>query len=388
MRMFDHLSKLVASDREAGGRIGDLSGAFADLGTFLPLVIGLLVVGQFDPTGLLVGFGLFAVLTGLIYRLPIPVQPMKAVAALAIAGGLTAPALAASGFILGLALVILGSSGLVDKMHRMVPRTVLIGIQLGLGLHLVIASVELAAESIALALGACALLLVLQATALRTVACLIMVALGIAWSLSSGSSAVPGLALAWHWPQIALPNWSAMQAAAGTVVLPQLALTIANAVLLTSVLVGEYFPKTSERASAKRLALSSGALNLALAPIGAMPMCHGAGGLVAQYQQGARSGLAPVVFGLTCLGLGLFAGPEALAWLSLIPLPVVAAILAFAGLQLMNPKRLMRVSPVCIAVIALTAACAVLVNIAAGLAAGLIAELLRSACLKTFRRSA
>ena len=114
MRMFEPLSKSragVDADRPKAGMIGDLSGAFADLGTFLPLVIGLLVVGQIEPTGLLVGFGLFAVLTGLIFRLPIPVQPMKLVAALAIAGSLGASSMAACGMMLGMTFLLLGAFG-------------------------------------------------------------------------------------------------------------------------------------------------------------------------------------------------------------------------------------------------------------------------------------
>jgi len=382
MRMFDHHSKSGTARRDEGGWIGDISGAFADLGTFLPLVIGLLVVGRFDPTGLLVGFGLFAVMTGIFYRLPMPVQPMKAVAALAIAGGLTAPELAASGLLLGLALVILGWSGLIDKMHRLVPRTVLFGIQIGLGLHLLVASADLAAGEIALGLGAFALLL-----AFRAAACLVLIVGGILWSLISGQVDLPSGMPFWHLPGLILPDWLAVQEAAETVFLPQLALTITNAVLLTAVLAEEYFPKAGQRRSAKRLALSSGGFNLLLAPIGAMPMCHGAGGLAVQYQQGARTGRAPVIFGSVCLALGILFGPSALAWLLLVPLPIVAAMLAFAGFQLMKPRRLLGMTPLCTGIIALTALTALFVNIAAGLAIGLVAELGRSVIAKMRRPS-
>ncbi len=385
--MFDRHSKTGAhGDAGRGGAawIGDLSGAFADLGTFLPLVIGILIVGSFDPTGLLVGFGLFAIATGLVYRLPVPVQPMKAVAALAIAGGLGADAMAAAGLMLGLALLILGASGLIDRMHRLVPRTVLIGIQLGLGLHLLIASAGLAGDAVALGLAAFALLILLQATPFRTSACLALLVAGVAWSGFSGG-ALPSASITLDLPAIAFPSWNGIALAAETVFWPQLALTVANAVLLTSVLAAEYFPKAGDRASARRLALSSGALNLALAPIGAMPMCHGAGGLAAQYHQGARTGLAPVVFGGACLLLGLFAGAKAIDWLLLVPLPVVAALLAFAGVQLVQPARLFQVSKVCLLVIALTALVSLLVNIAAGLVAGLVAELVRSVATRRSR---
>jgi SulP family sulfate permease len=127
----------------------------------------------------------------------------------------------------------------------------------------------------------------------------------------------------------------------------------------------------------RKLALSSGVLNVLLAPFGAIPMCHGAGGLAAHYHQGARSGLAPIIFGTGCLLLGLLLAPEALLWLQLVPLPAVAAILAFAGLQLANPKRLTLISRTCLAIVLSTALVSLLANVAVGLAFGLLVEALR-----------
>ena len=381
MRMFDRLSKPVeaaVSDRASSHWISDVSGAFADLGTFLPLVIALLVLGHVDPTGLLVGFGLFAVLTGLIYRLPVPVQPMKLVAAFAIAGSLSAEAMMASGMLLGVALLLLGGSGLIDKMHRLVPRTVLSGLQIALGLHLLMASTALIGNDIGLgllALGGFALLL---ATPFRPVACLVVLLAGISWALASGDATLPANEFGLHLPAIGLPSWPDIEEAVITVFWPQLALTVTNAVLLTSVLAADYFPNARPGASAKRLALSSGGLNLALAPIGAMPMCHGAGGLAAQVHQGARTGLAPIIFGSACLGLGLLAGPLALDFLLLAPLPVVAVLLAFASVHLIAAKPLLHASWICRGIIALTALIAFAVDMATGLAAGLIIELGRS----------
>ncbi|MGI9510077.1 MAG: putative sulfate/molybdate transporter [Geminicoccaceae bacterium] len=389
--MFEPLSKSrtgADTDRAHGGWIGDLSGAFADLGTFLPLVIGLLVVGEVAPTGLLIGFGVFAVLTGVIYRLPMSVQPMKVVAALAIAGGLSASAMVASGMMLGVALIILGGFGLVTRMKRLVPRTVLLGIQFGLGLHLLVTSAAIADGALAIAASALAVLILLQATPLRSVSCLLLLVCGIGWSLTMGKADWVALSPAWHMPTIAMPAWSAFMEAIETVLWPQLALTLTNAVLLTSVLAADYFPSAKHQTSTKRLALSSGALNLFLAPIGAMPMCHGAGGLAAQYHQGARSGRAPVIFGAVCLALGLLAGPAALDWLLLVPLAIVAALLAFAGLHLMQPGRLAHLSPTCLAVIALTALTSLLVNVSVGLAAGLIAEMMRAVGKRFFQPTA
>jgi SulP family sulfate permease len=358
--------------------IGDVSGAFADLGTFLPLVIGLLILGAFDASGLLFGFGVFAIATGLIYRRPIPIQPMKAIAALAITGGMSAAAVTASGLIIGGVLLFLGATGLINHLQRAVPRTILFGIQIGLGLSLVLTSAQLAGEELIAALIILSALAALQFSGLRIIGCLIVLTCAVVWSLTFGGADLPSMPSAWHVPVIAVPDLPDFLQALETGVLPQLALTIANAVLLTAVIASDYFPQDKGRASARNLAFSSGGLNILLAPFGAIPMCHGAGGLAAQYGQGARTGLAPIVFGTACLALGLLAGSNALAWLSLIPIAAVAALLAFAGFQLLNVRRVPAQRPACLAIIGVTALVCVLVNVAAGLLIGGFIELLRS----------
>jgi len=360
--------------------IGDVSGAFADLGTFLPLVIGLLVVGSYNPAGLLVGFGIFAIATGLFYRRPVPVQPMKAVAALAITGAISPAAVALSGLVIGGVLVVLGAFGLIDRLERLVPRTVLLGIQLALGLSLIATSVALLGGELWLGLLVLAALAALQLTALRSAGCLILLFGAVVWSLAFGAAELPAEAAGWHLPGLAMVETAALSEALGSAVLPQLALTVTNAVLLTAALSADYFPDPDSRArvSPRNLALSSGLFNLVLAPFGAFPMCHGAGGLAAQYAQGARTGLAPILFGAACLLLGVLTGPQALAWLSLVPLPVVAALLAYAGWQLADVGRLFAVRRDCLVIIALTVAASVLVNPAVGLLAGVGAERLRA----------
>ncbi|HKJ62125.1 MAG TPA: putative sulfate/molybdate transporter [Hyphomicrobiales bacterium] len=358
--------------------IGDMSGAFADLGTFLPLVLGLLVVGTYDASGMMVGFGVFAIATGVLYRRPVPVQPMKVIAALAITGGMTASAVTASGIMIGLVLLVLGVTGLINHLERAVPRTILLGVQIGLGLSLLSTSAGLAGAAPWLGLAVFGLLIAFQFSRLRTVGCLIILGGAVLWSAVFGAVQISSGSFAWSLPGLHEPDLTALHQALETGVLPQLALTITNAILLTAVLAADYFPQDRNRLSARNLALSSGGLNLLLAPFGAIPMCHGAGGLAAQYAQGARTGWAPAVFGVSCLALGVFAGPNAPAWLSLVPMPVIAALLAFAGFQLVNLNRLYYLRWSCLVIVGLTALICVLVNAAAGLFVGVLAEFARS----------
>lgn len=356
---------------------GDLSGAFADLGTFLPLVIGMFAVQRLDPVGLLVGFGLFAWATALIYRRPVPVQPMKVVAALVIAGGLTATEVAATGILLGVILCVLAAGGAVGRLGRLIPETVLRGIQLGVGLYLAWFGIRLVIQEPWIGGIALAALLLLQRTRFRPLAALLVVVGAAVWGGLQAGAAFPDLSLSPSLPQLHLPDLQGFWVSAQGVLLPQLALTLTNATLITAAIAADLFPQDRARITPDRLAWSSGALNLLLAPFGGFPMCHGAGGLVVQHRFGARSGLAPAVFGTTCLALGLLLGPNALPLLELLPLAAVGSLLLIAGADLALTRRLRRASPDRLVVIVLTGVVCVVFNVALGLLAGFALEGLR-----------
>ena len=119
------------------GRVaGELGGAFGDLGTLLPHTLGAITVAGLSPAGVLAGCGIFYVVTGLFYRLPIPVQPMRAVSAVLLTSGLSAGEIAAAGLCLGLILLVLGATGAIGWFARIVPQSVMTGLQLGLGITL------------------------------------------------------------------------------------------------------------------------------------------------------------------------------------------------------------------------------------------------------------
>ena len=162
-------------------------------------------------------------------------------------------------------------------------------------------------------------------------------------------------------------------------VVPQVPLTVTNSVIVTAALSRSLFPGAAgARASERNLALSTGVANLALAPLGAMPMCHGAGGLQAQHRFGARTGAAPILLGLLLLVLGFGLAGSAAALLALIPTAAVGALLVIAGADLaLSSRRLFDARPSCWPVIGATAALTLLVNPAAALAGGCALELVR-----------
>jgi MFS superfamily sulfate permease-like transporter len=158
--------------------------------------------------------------------------------------------------------------------------------------------------------------------------------------------------------------------------LPQLPLTLANAIILTAILAREMFP-SDDRVTERRLALSTGLANLLLAPFGAMPMCHGAGGLAAHYRFGARTGVAPALLGALLLALGVSYAADATTLLTLVPMGAVGGLLMLAGGDLALSRRLLEARADCRPAIAATAVGTLLLDPSIGLAAGWLIEVAR-----------
>jgi SulP family sulfate permease len=354
----------------------EISGAFADLGTFLPIVIGVLSLRQMDPTGLLVGFGLFSLAVAIIYRRPIPVQPMKAVAAIVITSQVGPSEIAATGLLIGLLVLLFGLTRWINRVAEKLPQTLLQGIQMGIGLYLVWAALKLMMPQWTVAIPLFTLLMLLHYTHLKGYSVLLIIAALSVWALCSGTP-LPEVKIGLYWPHLVTPHWQDLWHAASGVLFPQLALTLTNAVVVTAAIAGDLFPNERSRITPQRLALSSGGLNLLLAPFGAFPMCHGAGGLVVQHRFGARTGWAPAIFGICCLSMGLFLGPDALKLLQLLPVSAVGVLLAIAGVHLALNRKLMNQGRWSLAVILTTALGSVVFNVAIGFFIGLIAEFLR-----------
>lgn len=363
----------------------EFSGALGDLGTLLPLMLGAIAVVGLAPTPVLLGFAAFYIATAVHYRLPIPVQPMKAVAAVLLTAGIAPAGLAASGVMIGLALLVLGLTGWITWLARVVPQSVLAGLQLGLGLALALVSVELMATAPVIALLTLSLLLglllaprypaALIALVLAIVLAQLFNAPGMELGRASATFSVPSL-----------PSPAELERAVSQFVLPQLSLTLTNAILLTALIAGDYFDERAAHVTPARLSVTSGLANLLLTPFGALPMCHGAGGLAAHYRFGARSGTAPLVLGLALLIFALLPGGLGLATLAAIPAAGLGALLLMASGELALTKRLFDCKASCWPVIAVTAGVTVWIDPFWGLLAGSCAELARCAAVRALRR--
>lgn len=357
--------------------VREVSGALGDTGTLLPLGLGAVAVAGLAPVPVLLGFAAFYIATGLYYRLPIPVQPMKAVAALLLTAQVSSESLVASGVLIGAILLLLGSTGWINRVARLVPGSVLSGLQLGLGLLLAHISLGLMATSWPLGLVTLAIMVVTLKAMPHWPAALLGLGGAVAIGVVLGA---PGLTLpAADSVALALPELPGMdewQQAFSMVVLPQLALTITNAIVLTALVVGDYYGDQAHRVSPARLSVSSGLANLLLVPLGALPMCHGAGGVAAHHRFGARTGLAPVLLGAGLLLVAFI--PQGPALIAAIPTAGLGALLLVAAVELASSKRLWVAKPSCWPVIAVTALVTVWADPLIGLLAGLVSDTVRA----------
>ncbi|OEY66420.1 putative sulfate/molybdate transporter [Marinobacter sp. X15-166B] len=357
------------------------SGALGDLGTLIPLGLGVVGLAGLAPVPVLLGFAVFYIATGLYYRLPVPVQPMKAVAALLLTTQVSSQSLVASGALIGGILLLLGLTGWINGAARLIPRSVLSGLQLGLGLMLAHMSFALMATSLPLGVVTLALLGITLKLCPHWPAALIGLMVSVALGTFLGA---PGLTLPEAGPAVSLlpelPGIEDWQQGLSTLVLPQLALTLSNAIVLTALVVGDYFGEQSHRVTPARLSVSTGLANLFLVPLGAVPMCHGAGGVAAHHRFGARTGMAPVLLGSGLLLIAFM--PGGLAMLAAIPMAGLGALLFVAAAELGVSRRLWTAKPSCWPVIAITAAVTVWADPFFGLLAGAAAEKVRTAWLR------
>ncbi|HSK41123.1 MAG TPA: putative sulfate/molybdate transporter [Arenibaculum sp.] len=373
-------------DRTGKSTLGELGGSCGDLGTFLPHAIGAMTIAGLAPQGVLLGFGIFLVGSGLFYGLPMAVQPMKAVSAVLLTGDMDAGEVAATGLMIGAVMLVLGLTGAIGPIARLIPQSVTAGLQLGLGLAMGLLGLELLGDHLWFGLLVLAVLLVLMRVP-RCPAAPLTVLFAIIAGYPAGVVEMPDrIPLGWQWPAIALPSWEDMVRAVELAVIPQLPLTLTNAVIVTAALSRDLFPRAAGRATERNLALSTGLANLALAPFGAMPMCHGAGGVQAQYRFGARTGLAPVLFGSLLLVLALGLSEGALALFGLIPAAAMGSLLLIAGTDLALSRRLFDARPACWPAIAMTAILTLLANPAVALVCGWALETGRGPAMRTLKR--
>ncbi|QJT08947.1 putative sulfate/molybdate transporter [Oceanidesulfovibrio marinus] len=339
----------------------ELAGSLGDLGTLLPIAIGMLIVNGISSTGIFFSVGLFYILAGLYYRVPVAVQPMKVIGAYAIAQSLDASTVQAAGLLMAIILLVLGATRFMNVVARAITKPVIRGVQVSTGIILATkgatfilgtSPIQKAAEMAEPYLGVNTFLwlpagiwigLIFVALTLylidsrRFPAGIVVVSGGMMLGLLlSGGAPLAGVSLSLHLPKLlpfGFPGWEALSLAFLAMALPQTPMTIGNAVIANADLSREYFPE-GDRVTPRALCISMAGANFLAFLVGGMPMCHGAGGLAAHYRFGARTAGSNLIIGSVFLILAVLVGPSVLKVVQLLPLSVLGVLLLFAGMQL------------------------------------------------------
>jgi SulP family sulfate permease len=340
----------------------ELAGSLGDLGTILPLALGMILINGLDPLGLFLGVGIFYLYSGVYFGVTAPVEPMKVIAAYAVATGISASQILASGAWMGIFLLVIGGTGAITLMGRYIPKPVIRGVQLSTGVLLISQGVKLimgnsnfqllrkAAEPylsiqnlgflpvgilIGVGLGILTLLLLDNR---KLPAALVVVVIGLVVGTLFGThegldkvhlSLNAPLILPFGWPSSADFTFALLIMA-----LPQLPMTFGNAVVANADLSSLYFGEAAKRVTYRGLCVTMALANFLSFFLGGMPMCHGAGGLASRYRFGARTGGSNLIIGTIFVVLALLLGQHALSIFYLLPMSALGVLLIFAGSQL------------------------------------------------------
>lgn len=325
--------------------VSEISGSLGDLGTFLPIAIALAVNDTVSLSSTLIFSGIFNILTGLFFGIPLPVQPMKAIAAVAIARSFSNGTIAAAGAFVGICVFIFSISGLLRWFTDVIPIPVIKGIQVGAGLSLVISS----GGTILSSLGwispswadnrlwaiAAFLFLVITNVYRNIPYALIVFVIGLVFAiiLSAVSGSLPSFEF-WH-PYVVVPIGSQWRVGALDAGIGQIPLTTLNSIVAVTHLANDLLPRVPSP-STTHIGLSVAVMNLVGVWFGAMPVCHGSGGLAAQYRFGARSGSSVIFLGALKLIIGIFFGESLVGLLKQFPSSLLGIMVIAAGLELVS----------------------------------------------------
>ncbi|MDI6740603.1 MAG: putative sulfate/molybdate transporter [Candidatus Edwardsbacteria bacterium] len=316
----------------------ELSGAFGDIGTDLPLLIGMIAACGLDSASTLIMFGLMQVATGLWYGLPMPVQPLKAMAALMIANKLSGSALYGAGLAIGVLMLFLTLTGLLEWLVRIIPKAVIRGVQFGLGLALATIATKnyiLSDSWPGYILASVSFIIVIVLLGNRRFPpALWVIALGVLYALVFRLNLVAiGQGAGFSLPRTNVVALNDITTGLLVLALPQIALSISNSVVATKQTLGDLFPES--KVGVKKIGITYSLMNLINPWFSGVPTCHGAGGLAGHYSFGARTGGSVIIYGLMYLILGLFFAGSFHEVVRVFPLPVLGVILLFESLALM-----------------------------------------------------
>jgi len=302
----------------------------------------MILASGLHSSSVLVMFGLMQFFTAFVYGMPMAVQPLKAVAVIVITQHIAPDVLYGGGLAIGIAMLLLTVTGGIDWLARVVPRAVVRGLQLGLGIQLSLLALGNYVQrdgTQGYALAAVAFVIVIALLGNRRFPpALFVIALGVVYAIvlrvnAGAIAASVGFSL----PTIHRIAASDMLTGFLVLAIPQIPLSLGNSVLATRQIAEDLFP--DRQIGVRKLSLTYAAMNLVNPWLGGVPTCHGSGGLAGHYAFGARTGGSLIIYGSIFLVVGLFFAAGFQQVVQVFPLPILGVLLLFEGLALMQLIR-------------------------------------------------
>lgn len=317
----------------------EFAGAFGDIGTDFPLIIAMILAANLHAPSVLIVYGLMQILTGLTYKIPMPVQPLKAMATLVIAQKIAGPILLGAGLSIGVVMLVLSFTGLLDKLTKLVPKAVIRGLQLGLGISLCSLACKeyIAADKLwgyLLAFGAF-LIVIFFIDNKKFPASILVIGLGFLYAfIVSVDFQALFQAIGVSFPRMTVPTVEDVSKGFVLLALPQIPLSLGNSIMATKQVTSDLFPERTDL-TVKKIGITYSLMNLIVPFLGGVPVCHGAGGMIGHYTFGGRTGGSVIIYGLFYIGIGIFFGNSFEEVIKVFPLPILGVILLVEGISLM-----------------------------------------------------
>ena len=314
------------------------SGAFGDIGTDFPLIVGMILAAGLDSASVLVTFGIMQIFTGSFYKMPMPIQPLKAMATIVITQKISPNILYGGGLAIGISMFLLNITKLIDWISRVVPKAVIRGIQLGLGIKLGLLALQdyVIADGVAgYYLAAAAFLLAIFLLGNRKYPpAIFIIMLGIFYAFVFKVDAHSFInAVGIHLPQVHTPTWADILTGFLILTIPQIPLSIGNSILATNQIANDWYPKRT--VTIRKISYTYSLINLINPFFSGIPTCHGSGGIVGHHTFGGRTGGSVIIYGCLYIFLGLFLSQGFDTLVHIFPLPILGILLLFESLGLM-----------------------------------------------------
>ena len=317
----------------------EFAGAFGDIGTDFPLIMGMILACGIDGSSVFIAYGAMQILTALIYGIPMPVQPLKMVALLAITQKLGGGVIFGGGLVIGAIMLLFTLTGIIEYLGKIIPLAVIRGVQMGLGLQLAMLSLKEyipSGSTAGLILAGIAFIITIALLGNRRFPpALIIIALGVIYGIIiTYDPALFGKLWLPPLPKFSIPTFDDMATGLIVLAIPQIPLSLGNSIYASSQIVKDYFP--DKNIGVRKIGFTYSLMNIISPLFGGVPVCHGSGGLVGHYTFGARTGGSIVIYGIFYLVMGVLTGGNINALAGIFPKPLLGVILLFEGLALLN----------------------------------------------------